>query len=178
MSHTIICAVKQGEEPILLGECRNAFRGAMYVWHDMATRYFHLEGFPHFDEKLQRRVWNAGNEFPLTNAELIVLASTMDKATVSKDGIDRLLEAFKEYGADHENSSIAEQAGLISEQRKNIPDGYCIAWIQTSVSDGWFSFWNEDGDSMTCNMPEHFDVIEQAIAQRQEETAIETALPE
>lgn len=31
------------------GECKNAWRGAMYVWNDVAKRYFGLEGFPSFD---------------------------------------------------------------------------------------------------------------------------------
>lgn len=162
MSTTLIYAVRQDEEPIFIGECRNAFRGAMYVWTDIAKRYFGLECFPHFDGDMQHRVWNAGNEKPLTNAELIVLVSTMDKATVGKSGIDELLAAFREYGANHGHSSISEQAELINESQTKIPDGYSLAWIQTSVcGEGWFGVWDEEGEKYTCNMSESFDVIQQ-----------------
>lgn len=165
MSATLIYAIKQGEQPIFIGEARNAFRGAMYVWNDIAKRYFGLGGFPHFDDEMQRRVWNAGNEKPLTEAELIVLASTMDKAVVEKAGIEKLLLAFNEYGPAHENSSIQEQAELISSNADKIPDGYVLAWIQTSVcGDGWFGMWDEETDVRTCDLTGAFDVVEHVCA--------------
>lgn len=162
MSTTLIFAVKQDDEPVFIGETRNAFRGAMYVWKDMAKRYFGLGGFPHFDEEMQRRIWNAGNEKPLTEAEMIVLASTMDKAIVAKPGIEKLLVAFEEYGTAHEQSSISEQAELIRSNIDTIQDGYSLAWIQTSVcGDGWFCEQDEDSEETTCNLEGSFDVIEQ-----------------
>lgn len=162
MSTTIICAVHQDKEPIFIGECRNAFRGAMYVWNDIATRYFDLECYPMFDSEMQSRVWNAGNEKPLTGAELIVLASTMDKAIVKKSDVDPLLEAFKEYGSQHEHSSLSEQADLIDKNRNEIPDGYDLAWIQTSVTGGWFRTWDEETEQCVCNLTDAFDLIEQS----------------
>lgn len=162
MSYTSIFAVKDNEEPVFIGECRNAFRGAMYVWNDIAKRHFGLSGFPHFDEEMQRRVWNAGNEKDLTHAELITLASTMDKATVKKGDAETLIAAFKEYGRTHENSSIAEQAELIANGLKEVPDDYRLAWIQTSVCDGWFEDYGaDDEDAAVCNLIGSFDVIEQ-----------------
>ncbi len=127
----------------------------------MAKRYFGLECFPHFDEKMQSRVWNAGNEKPLTKSEEIVLASTMDRATIKKESIAELLAAFNEYGAAHENSSISEQANLIEDGLSDIPDGYSLAWIQTSVCDGWFREYDEDSEDYVCNLTGSFDVIEQ-----------------
>ncbi len=162
MSTTMIYAVKQDEEPIFIGECRNAFRGAMYVWNDISKRYFGLDGFPHFNEEMQRRVWNAGNEKPLTNPELIVLSSTMDRATVSKSAIDELLSAFDEYGNEHGNSSITEQAEVIRGHIDKIPSGYSVAWIQTSVcGDGWFGSLGDD-EEYKSDLTNSFDVIEHA----------------
>lgn len=162
MSTTQVFAVKQDEEPIFLGECRNAFRGAMYVWSDISKRYFGLDGFPPFDLDMQSRVWNAGNEKPLTEAELIVLASTMDKAIVDPAGIQQLLVAFVEYGEAHENSSISEQAEIINKSIPEIPDGYALAWIQTSVcADGWFVNWDKENEVDIADLSESFDVIQQ-----------------
>ncbi|HHP5492985.1 hypothetical protein ACTG16_21840 [Aeromonas sp. 23P] len=163
MTATLIYAVKQDEPPVLIGETENSFRGAMYVWNDIAVRYFDLEYFPHFDDGMQRRIWNAGNEKPLTEAELIVLASTMDKAVVSHCGIDKLVAAFNEYAAYNEYSSFKEQAALIGAA--SIDDGYAVAWNQTSVcSDCWFDV--RDDDMKTCDLSRAFDVIEQVSALR------------
>ena len=171
MSTTSIFAVKQGEAPIPLGEVRNAWRGAMYVWSDMAKRYFGLEAFPFSDDEMQSRVWNAGNEKPLTEAELIVLASTMDKAIAPKTTVHKLLDAFREYGSDHPDSSLGDQADLISGNLSDIPDGYAIAWIQTSVcGDRWFESWDEDSGKPTCKITEAFDLIEQSAELYNQET--------
>ena len=161
MSETIIYAVKQDEEPIFIGECRNAWRGAMYVWNDIAKRYFGLDSFPMLDDDMRSKIWNAGDEKSLTDSELIVLASTMDKAVVKKEGISQLLSAFKEYGDIHENSSISDQAKLISDEEINIPDGYSLAWVQTSVGEGWFKEYNEETEDYLCNTAGSFDVIDQ-----------------
>jgi hypothetical protein len=161
MSNTSIYAIKQDKQPIFLCECHNAFRGAMYVWNDIATRYFELECFPTFDEKMQSRIWNAGNEKPLTNSEIIVLASTMDGAIVKKECVSKLLAAFREYGEKHENSSIADQSKLIAKKMDIIPEGYSLAWIQTSVCEGWFREFDDDTEEYTCDTSGSFDVFDQ-----------------
>ncbi len=53
-----------------LGETKNAWRGAMYVWNQIAQKYFGLDSFPSFDADMQKRVWNANNEHQLTDAEI------------------------------------------------------------------------------------------------------------
>lgn len=172
MSNTTIFAVEQNEAPIVIGSTTNAWRSAMYVWSDISKRYFGLEGFPHFDEEMQSRVWNAGNEKPLTKAELIVLAATMDKAVTNYENIPVLVKAFEEYGIAHPNSSIGEQAVLIKERATKIPDGCSLAWIQTSVcGDGWFSSYPEDSEFSVCDLSDSFDVIEQCESLLQDREA-------
>lgn len=148
-----------------IGEIKNAWRGAMYVWSNIAEKYFGLESFPFLDEAMQKRIWNAGNEHPLTDDELIVLASTMDRVTVKAKDIHRLVEAFDKYAEGNPNSSIAEQALVIKSAE--IPDDSVIAFNQTSVGDFAFSpERNEDNDeyiysdlSGSWDLFEQFDAI-------------------
>lgn len=162
MSCTEIFAVKDGCEPILISEISNSWRGAMYVWNDIAKRYFGLNGFPFFDYEMRDRIWNAGNEKDLSTSEKIVLASTMDLATVNKDNFHKLYLAFKGYESYNKDSSIGEQAEIIQDNIDKIPDDYFIAWNQTSVNgDAWFSGFNEDEEKNICNLENAFDVISQ-----------------
>ena len=161
MSETELYAVSQGKEPIYLGDCNNAFRGAMYVWNDISKRYFNLHNFPISDKALQSRIWNAGDERPLTRTELAVLATTMDKATVTLKSVPQLIEHIDSYGIDHPNSSLSEQADILKANLTNIPDGYSVAWVQTTVSDKWFAHFDDNTDAYICDLTDAFDVFEQ-----------------
>lgn len=143
------------------GETKNAWRSAMYVWDQIAKKYFGLEGFPFFDEDLQRRIWNAGNEHKLTSHELIVLASTMDKVTVKAKDLPRLIEAFEAYSKEHPNSSIGEQAEII--KNLGLSKQHKIAWCQTTVSSFCFSpEYDEDEDKYTySDLDGAWDLFEQ-----------------
>ncbi|MGD1524647.1 hypothetical protein [Vibrio harveyi] len=162
MSYTEIYSI--GERHCCqLGETKNAFRSAMYVWNHIAQKYFNLDCFPHFDEEMQRRVWNAGNEHPLTDAELIVLASTMDRVSVKVSDAPRLIEAFKAYSAEHPNSSIGEQAMIIESGLDSLKPDQLIAWCQTSVSSFHFlAEYNEDEDEYEySDLSDAWDLFEQ-----------------
>ena len=133
----------------LIGEVSNAFRGAMYVWSQIAKKYFSLEYFPTFDEGLQSRIWNAQNEHPLTEAEVTVLTSTMDNVVVKSSDVPRLVKAFEEYAQDNPHSSLGEQAELIKSAE--LEDNQYVAWCQTSVCDFAFSPEIKDDDTLTYN---------------------------
>ncbi|MBV7315471.1 hypothetical protein [Shewanella sp. NIFS-20-20] len=131
MSYTEIYSI--GSNHCLeLGEVKNAWRGAMYVWNQIAREYFGLDCFPHFDSDLQKRVWNAANYHDLSQSEIIVLASTMDRVTVKSSDLPRLISAFEQYGEKHFQSSFNEQA-IILKSADLLPE-HKIAWNQTSVN--------------------------------------------
>ncbi|MCE8034574.1 hypothetical protein EKK97_13815 [Billgrantia tianxiuensis] len=134
-------------------EFRNAWRGAMYVWNDIAKRYCGFERFPlGFDDKgkeQQMDVWNYGNRNPdMPEHDAIVLLSTMDHALLEPDQWERLAEAFEKYGSEHPDSSYSEQAAALrqameSEAGKDVTG---IGWLQTSVCDTEWLIWDEDGE--------------------------------
>lgn len=143
-----------------IANIRNAWRGAMYVWNDIAKRYFGLQSFPHFDEKMAKRIWNAGNEKPLILSERIVLASTMDRVTVKSSDAKRLCDAFDEYAAAHPNSSIGEQSEVIKNYQ--FGDGEKIAWCQTNVCEFQFSPEYDEEENPTYNdLSSSWDLFEQ-----------------
>jgi hypothetical protein len=149
-----------------IGHCKkissagNAGNGFRYVWHDIARRYFNLECFPDNNEELQYLIWNAGNEHPLSDAEKIVLASTMDRVIVSSHDKPRLLAAFREYASNHPNSSFLEQVSLIA--LADIKLGNKIAWLQHSWSEFYFSPDYDENDIPTYHdLSGAWDLFEQ-----------------
>lgn len=143
----------------LIGETKNAWRGAMYVWNDIAKRYFGWGGFPTFGLVMQSRVWNAHNYHTLTRSERIVLASTMDRVTVKVSDIPQLLLAFNEYGAQHPNSSLTEQAALIAAG--SFQDGQYLAWNQTSVNEFyWANGWDDNNCPVYADISDRWDLFE------------------
>lgn len=154
-----------------IAEIKNAWRGSMYVWNGIAKKYFDLENFPFMDLDMQSRIWNAGNEHPLTDDELIVLASTMDFVTIKAKDIPRLVEAFDKYAEANPNSSLAEQSLAIKSAE--IPTDSLIAFNQTSVGDFAFSpTYNQDSDeyiysdlSRAWDLFEQFDAIKASKAE-------------
>lgn len=126
-----------------IGEVKNAWRGAMYVWNDIAKRYCGLESFPLMGEK-QNEVWNAWQRDDMPRHEKIVLLSTMDNAVISHLSVNEAIQAFEKYGAEHPNSSLSEQANIMKSC--DIKEGEYIGFCQTSVSDFWgIEEWNDDG---------------------------------
>jgi hypothetical protein len=161
MSRTEI--YRLGTDPGEIGSTRNAWRGAMYVWDDIARRYFGLDGFPFSDREMKAKIWNAHQHVDLAPHEAIVLLTTMDFATVRARDVWRVVDAFERYGSEHPDSSLAEQAQILrGAQFPSASDA--VAWLQTSVSEFWGVTWGEGEDETIWYDPatgdKHFDVFD------------------
>lgn len=147
---------------------KNAFRGAMYVWNDIAKRYAGFEMFPMFDLEDQMEVWNYNNRNPgiMSNHEAIVMSSTMDGALVEGNRWKDLSDAFEQYGDEHPNSNFLEQANAIREFVSRLGEDEILAfgWNQTSVNEPWCVQYNDETDDMDVYDPheqsKHFWVYE------------------
>lgn len=156
MSTTII--YRLGREPGELGKTRNAWRGAMYVWNDIAKRYFDMESFPMYDKAAQKKVWNAQHHAVLPQHEIIVLMTTMDFAVVRGRDVQIVADAFEKYAKEHQNCSLAEQAAIL--RTADIRPDDLIGWQQTSVSEFWGRGWDKKSDEVTwydTKENKHFD---------------------
>lgn len=152
-----------GSEPGEVGETRNSWRGAMYVWNDIAKRYCGMAGFG-FDEKQHSKVWNANRHYPMPEHDAIVLMSTMDNAIVWGRDAKTVADAFEKYGRERPNSSLSEQAEILRSVEIKPDDA--LAWQQTSVAEFWGTGWNEEKEDNDWYNPatgtKHFDVLEAA----------------
>lgn len=147
MSSTELFLVK-ADDILFIGECKNSWRSGMYVWEDIAKRYFKVAGFMSYSDELQRKIWNAQHYYALSEAETIVLLSTMDNILVKYADAEKLITAFREYGAQHPNSSFTEQADIIQRSIDNgsFTEEYCLVWNQISVGDLWCDTEANDDD--------------------------------
>ena len=147
--------------PENIGEVKNAFRGAMSVWHILEEKYLPpynpewAKSLPasvkheHYsrlsvrdkEEDLQE-IWDMYKNENMSENDRIVLLSTFDNAVVYRKDIPRLLAAFRHFEGE---TSLMEQA-LIIEGALEAKDTYAIAWNQTSVGDPWCYCAGKHGD--------------------------------
>lgn len=155
-----------GREPSCIGDVRNSWRGAMYVWNDVAKRYCGLDSFPIFDDGKRERVWNAFKNPRMPEHERIVLLSTLDNAGVYGRDAKTVADAFMHYGREHPHSSLIEQAEILRAADLRPDD--LVAWQQTSVGEFWGQSWNEEREDNDWYDPatgvQHFDVFAEARA--------------
>ena len=154
-----------GREPAEIGETHNSWRGAMYVWNDIAKRYFGLSTFPLFDDTARLKIWNAHTYASLPQHEIIVLMTTMDFAVVCGRSARIVADAFEKYGKEHPHSSLAEQAEILLSA--DIQSNDWIGWQQTSVAEFWGEQWDGKKNEMIWYDPatndKHFDVVAEAL---------------
>lgn len=163
-----------GRDPECIGECRNSWRGHMYVWNDVAKRHCGLPRFPlgfgGNDNSEMSRVWNAFTDPEMPEHERIVLATTMDYATVRGRDMDAVIAAFERYGKEHPESSISEQAEIL--KAADIRPNDLVGWQGTSVSEFWGTEWDSEKDEQTWYDPstnKHFDAFAAATTTHTQE---------
>jgi len=161
-----------GARPALLGEVRNAWLGAMYVWNDVAIRHLGLHGFG-MDPAQHKRIWNAHHHVKMPGHEIIVLLSTMDYAIARAKDRRQVVAALARYGQQHPRSNLGTQARIIREA--SLEDGDFIAWLGTSAGNYWFLSRSENEDPPRFYDPrqetKHFDIVAEALAYSKEESA-------
>lgn len=178
MSYTELYGfTKTGVESI--GETRNAWRGAMAVWTFLEKKYL-----PKYrpswarDDKMDysrtcsgigskddiKEIWDLFRSKKISDSERIVMGSTYDNVLVKVEDIEKVLKAFREFEGE---TSLKEQADIIEEALKELPDIIAIGWNQTSVNgDTWTNTGGHDevsGESVPYNLEtgaKHWFLIE------------------
>lgn len=162
MSYTEIYRISKVRKTKMIGEVRNAFRGAMAVWDSLDKKY--LPPFIKYGMPFSRtigpeisEIWNLVDDVRLSESERICLLTTFDNVYVLKKDIPKLVKALREFP--HE-SSLSEQADIIE---KIISDKTCwaICWNQTSVngdipgdriSDKYWNLFEDDCFKVTVTL--------------------------
>ena len=176
MSCVEICAFDKKGNAYCYGEVKNSFRGAMAVWHMLEERHlppfipesvkeyswyqpemtpeemqeragYHFSRILCSSEKGLKAIWDLADNPEITFHERIVLFTTLDDCLVKKEDIERVIEAFEQFGGD---TNLPEQAEIL---RKIAEDDNVIAvgWSQNSVScEGWDAAGGYDEETEEC----------------------------
>lgn len=183
MSYTEIYKFTKSGKAKMIGEVKNAWRGAMAIWNTMEGRYLppfipdwakRLEGewldkkYHRFatasseDPSAMKEIWALFGDARVPIPERIVLGATFDKVVVMKKDIPNLIGAFRNFNGD---TSLNEQADII-EGVMNDNNLIAIAFNQTSVSEGDWAY-SGGVDSKGENKPynilkqkEHWNLFE------------------
>lgn len=135
MSYTEIYRISKVKKTKMVGEVKNAFRGAMAVWDALDKKY--LPPFTKYNMPFSRmigdeikEVWALADDVRLSESERICLLSTFDNVYVLREDIPRLTKAMREFP---HSSSLLEQAEIIETLTKD-KNCWAVCWNQTSVN--------------------------------------------
>lgn len=171
MSYTEIYSFGKDGKAKLLGEVRNAFRGAMAVWSILEDRYLppYNPGYPVsgytpkrtsaiFDDNAMKEIWALHKNPKVCMTDKIVLCSTFDNVTVNRANVPDLLKAYRTFEGD---TNLLEQADLIEQALADDSEIIAIAFNQTSVNgDTWtnkLGYDEETEESIPYNILEGKD---------------------
>lgn len=158
MSYTEIFKFKKDGNSELVGETKNAFRSAMFVWRFLEKKYLspyhpawarvlpspNPDGYTRTsDLDAIREIWDLGESEKLTAEEKIILLSTFDDVIVMREDIPKIISSFRTFDP---LSSLPEQAEIIEDLYNNDPDMIAIAWNQTSVNGQAWKEWDTSND--------------------------------
>lgn len=144
MSCTEVYGVpKDGGELVHLGDLRNAFRGAMWIWTELAKKYFPDDN-TYTAIMGGNKLWGLINDERLSDTEWYAFVSTFDALIVPNELMDVVADALESFSPGTEN--LHGQAVLLRQAKKDGLRGVC--WNQTSVNgDPWRMRDDEDEDS-------------------------------
>jgi len=145
MSYTEVYTFNEKGEGEFAFEIRNAHRGAMAVWHNLNNKYFPGNNIHHLGESGHEgmsKVWNLFSLESVPDVERICLGTTFDNFVVRRSNLQKVIDAFKEFGGE---TSLPEQAEELQKILDSDNKFLAVGWNQTSVSgDNWSNYGNED----------------------------------
>lgn len=124
MSRTTVYGAFEEGDMVSLGDCQNAFRGAMWIWSKLGDR--HIPGYGYGQESA---VWELASNSRLSDAEHYALVSTFDGALCPRELMLVVAEALGRFNPGTEN--LTRQAKLIRDAHNK--GARAIGWQQTSV---------------------------------------------
>jgi hypothetical protein len=162
MSCTELAAANEDGKLVTAAQFRNAWGGAAFVWTALARKYkigvnrnglwgnpaVYESDMPTFDT--WGEVWKyAEDGKPLLAYEKNVLYSTFDNAVVARDGMLPLAQSLRLFKQEHHKAGVVCSLG---DQADSIEQLYAkgvqwIAWNQTSVSEEWYTSYDEETDT-------------------------------
>lgn len=133
MSYTEMYGIPQeGGELVHLQDCKNSWRGAMWIWNNLSKKYLGRDF--NLMEAGDSEVWNLWKDSKLSDSEYYSLMSTFDGMLVHNEMMLVVADALEQFDPGTENLKL--QAQTLRQAKK---DGMmAVCWNQTSVcADTW-----------------------------------------
>lgn len=157
MSYVEIYAFDCAGNGHLYGEIKNSWSGAPAVWAYMEEKYLPpfvpdgmtLEDIQSDSKKTSRlqsintmnEIWELVDDPKISEADRIVLFTTLDECLVRKEDIPKVVNAFEEFCASSNNQNLAKQAEILKKAAAD-PEVIAVGWNQTSIN---ASTWGNKG---------------------------------
>lgn len=157
MSYTELFGIpKNGGKLVLLGECHNSWRGAMWIWDHMAQKHFNKDsGWVLCGDNIQKvcdlaKITDTNKA--LSDTEYYALLTTFDGVLVPNELMNKVADALENFEPSTEN--LRQQAQILrSAQAK----GYqAVCWNQTSVNDMWMVHEEEEDRLFNIDIDKDF----------------------
>lgn len=137
MSYTEVFGVEPNGDLVSLAECRNSFRGAMWIWMELSKRYlgrnFSILGGG-LDELF-------GTAHKMSKKDRMALLTTADNVLVAPEHFEEFAQVLEEFEPGTEN--LKQQAAALRTAQKLRMKAVC--WNQTSVNgDAWVVGTDDD----------------------------------
>lgn len=142
MSYTEMFGIpKKGGELVHLQNCKNSWRGGMWIWNNLSNKYLGRDF--NLMEAGDSKVWDLWKDSRLSDSEYYSLMSTFDKMLVHNDMMLVVADALEQFDPGTENLKL--QAETLRQAKK---DGMmAVCWNQTSVcADTWMVYDHEDDE--------------------------------
>lgn len=129
MSYTEIYSFNKKGNPILCGEVKNAWRGAMKIWEILSNKYLPNDDFT-FSSSYMKKVCDL-SEQNIDRVDKIILFTTFDNYLIKKEDIPIIVECFNHN--DYKDTSLKEQADIIQSLQDD-EDCIAIGWNHNSIN--------------------------------------------
>lgn len=166
MSYTEIYAVRKNGDVQLFEENQNAWRWSPQIWRELDKRYLpifrpryiprdvpdsqieeYLGYYPtrENEDSEIRKVWDLFADKRLSSQERWVLGTTFDHVIVLKEDFKEMIQAYREFFSEENNSSLLELADIYEKMAKN-DDIVGIAWSISQIQNPWLESYFEEDD--------------------------------
>lgn len=145
MSCMEVYAVDGDGDVVLLTEFRNAWRGAMLVWHEIAKKYGVLNewGYPDIEAS-----WKLARTTQLTEPEWCTMVCTFDDVIIPREHFEYVARMFAAFPFD---GHYRELAKLIPTLGPSIR-GLCFNGTSVNENPWWVFGENEDDEGRPYNI--------------------------
>lgn len=147
MSYTTLYVVREDGKLEENAAFRNAHRGALLVWIELARKYgIDSPEMVLLNEAKAREVWGLAKDPRVSEADQIAMKTTFDRVLVVPADFEKVVSALRESAKSlPDHCSIKDQADAI-ELLIGDTTVVAVGWNQTSVTQAWEDYYSDESE--------------------------------